>query len=58
MGPDLWRRTTSGPEVEYLARRGTVLINIVQAGDSVDEPRIRRTITSMSPIPAAYFRPR
>lgn len=57
-GPDLWRRTTDGPEVDYLARRGTVLVNVSQGGGFIDEALLRRAVTGMAPRPAAGFRPR
>lgn len=57
-GPELWRRTTAGPEVDYLTRRGTVLVNVSQGGDLIDEPLLRRVVTGLSPRPAADFRPR
>jgi hypothetical protein len=54
----VWRRTTDGPEVDYLARRGAVLVNVSQGGGFIDEALLRRAVAGMAPRPAAEFRPR
>jgi hypothetical protein len=57
-GPEVWRRTTDGPEVDYLARRGAVLVDVAQGGGFIDEALLRRAVAGMAPRPAAEFRPR